>query len=597
METMKGETWLRSVLAENLHFDTAIDAISTKEEHAEVTAAFHAAAADAELESIYQSGTIKITPGGLYSLTWRWPDKPPHDAAAVQSIGDRVWAVEADKEGREVYTLACYSKKTHGLVWRNKTSIGPYICVKDGRCYVVEASAELRYGRCVSLDAETGKERRILFTEESLENNLSLILGENDCVFLQSDNSGTKALYVVEGETVTRLGVNCVSFVPVGYGPDKDVCFFGRVESFDKPWTAFGAALNHVIPVSMRRHGIVLFSLKHSILVTSAGGVREIYRCSPNAEPKRIDRVVGVVSYRQEGDTLRLVYTVPGQTPSVYDIGKTVKQVVKGHLYAKYTVQKAKSKDGTDVPYVLVQKGRSVRGLMVVIYGAYGIPSGLGTSRWKPYLDAGWGVVFGLIRGGGDFGDAWADAARTYKKWKSVEDTIAVIKAAQKRTGVDWKQTCIYGRSAGGYTLGAVVAHHGHGGVVGAAYAEVPFVDVLRTTSTPSLPLTILEYNEFGNPLENPRDLKTIRELSPVDALPAEGAPSVFVIARTSLNDREVFPNETVKWIRRLRGSSGGDEKYLSLTGGHGHFVRGATGDRQKGEDFLLLNAWLDSCV
>ena len=128
---------------------------------------------------------------------------------------------------------------------------------------------------------------------------------------------------------------------------------------------------------------------------------------------------------------------------------------------------------------------------------------------------------------------------------------------------------------------------------MGAAYTEVPFVDVLRTTSTPSLPLTILEYNEFGNPLDNSRDMKTIRELSPVDALPAEGAPGVFVIARTSLNDREVLPNETVKWIRRLRGSPGGDERYLSLTGGHGHFVRGATGDRQKGEDFLLLNAWL----
>ena len=605
METieMKGETWLRLVAAEKLHFDTAIEAISTEEQREEAAAAFAASAAGAELESVYQSGSIKITPGGTYSLTWKWISSgSSKEAAAVQSIGNFTWAVEADKEGREVYTVACYSKNNHGLVWRNKTSVAPYLCVKDGRCYVLEATAELRYGRCVSLDAETGKGRRILFTEESLENNLSLIPGENECIFLQSDNSGTKALYVVDGDDVVRVGVNCVSFVHVGYGPDKDVCFFGRVNSFASPWSAFGAALDHVIPVAMRRHGIDLFSLKHGVLVTSAGGVRQIYRCSRGAAPQRIDKVVGIVGYDAYGvwqgrDTLRLVYTVPGETPSVYDISKTVKTVVKGSLYAKYTVQKAKSKDGAEVPYVLVQKGHSIKGLMVVVYGAYGIPTGLGTSRWKPYLEAGWGIVFGLIRGGGDFGDEWADAARTYKKWKSVEDTIAVIQAAQKRTGVDWKCTCIYGRSAGGYTLGAVVAHHGAGGAVGAAYAEVPFVDVLRTTSTSSLPLTILEYNEFGNPVENPRDLKTIRELSPVDALPAEGAPSVFVVARTSLNDREVLPNETVKWIRRLRGPGGGDEKYLSLTGGHGHFVRGATGDRQKGEDFLLLNAWLDSCV
>ena len=602
METieMKGETWLRSVVAENLHFDTAIEAISTEEQRATSAAAFHAASADAEtaLESVYQSGTVKITPGGTYSLTWKWTSGTgTKEAAAVQSVGDFTWAIEADEEGREVYTLACYSKKA--LVWRNKTSVAPYLCVKNGRCYVLEATAELRYGRCVSLDAETGKGRRLLFTEESLENNLSLIPGENECIFLQSDNSGTKALYVVDGDSVTRVGVNCVSFVPVGYGPDsKEACFFGRVKSFASPWSAFGPALSYTIPVALRRNGIDLFSIKHGILVTSAGGVRHVYRCSRGAAPQKIDKVVGIVGYDTYGlwegrDTLRLIYMIPGETPSVYDIDKTVKPIIKGRLYARHVVLKAKSKDGTEVPYVLVQKGRAIKGLMVVIYGAYGIPTGLGTSRWKPYLDAGWAVVFGLIRGGGDFGDAWADAARTYKKWKSVEDTIAVIQAAQKRAGIDWKRTCIYGRSAGGYTLGAVVAHHGFGGVVGAAYAEVPFVDVLRTTSTPSLPLTVLEYNEFGNPLENPRDLKTIRELSPVDALPAEGAPGVFVVARTSLNDREVLPNETVKWIRRLRGSGGGEEKYLSLTGGHGHFVRGVTGDTQKGEDFLLLDAWL----
>jgi hypothetical protein len=599
METMKGETWLRSVAAENLHFDTAIDAISTEQQRKEIAASFHAAAEEAELEYVYQSGSIKITPGGLYSLTWKWNDTgKDHEAAAVQSIDNYVWAVEADKEGREVYTVSCYSKK--GLVWRNKTSVAPYICVKDGRCYLLEATAELRYGQCVSLDAKTGKGRRLLFTEESLENNLSLIPGENECIFLQSDNSGKKVLYVVEGDEVIHVGDGCISFVPVGYGPDKEPCFFGRIGSFSAPWTAFGDDLNYNIPITMRsiNHKIELFSLKHGILVTSAGGERNIYRCFKDSLPQKIDTVVGVVAYdtysvwSNQKDTLRLICTVPGETPSIYDIGNTVK-VTKGQQYAKYTVERAKSKDGSYVPYVLVQKD-DIKGLMVVIYGAYGIPTGLGTSRWKPYLDAGWGIVFGLIRGGGDFGDEWADAARTYKKWKSVDDTIAVIHASQKLTGINWKRTCIYGRSAGGYTLGAVVAYHGRRGLIGAAYAEVPFVDVLRTTSTPSLPLTILEYNEFGNPVDNPRDRKTIRELSPVDALPAEGAPGVFVVARTSLNDREVLPNETVKWIRRLRGRSG-EEKYLSLTGGHGHFVRGATGDRQKGDDFLLLNAWLES--
>jgi protease II len=145
------------------------------------------------------------------------------------------------------------------------------------------------------------------------------------------------------------------------------------------------------------------------------------------------------------------------------------------------------------------------------------------------------------------------------------------------------------------------VAKYGDGGLIGAAYAEVPFVDVLTTTSTPSLPLTILEYREFANPLKNPRDLKTIRELSPVDALPPEGAPGIFVLARTSLNDREVFPNESLKWICHLRGTlvqkglKQKSEKYLAITEGYGHFVRGDVGYRQKAEDFILLNSWLAS--
>jgi len=599
MDSMKGKKWLQSVAAENLHFDTAIKAISTNQQREEIQHTFSKAAYDSQLDFIYQSGSIQITPGGLYSLGWRWIHEAlgkfsVKEAAAIQCIDDMVWAVEADKEGREVYTLSCYS--TTGRVWHHKTSIAPYICVKDGRCYVLEATAELRYGRCVSLDANTGKDRHVLFIEPSLENNLSLIPGENGCIFLQSDNSGTKALYVIEDDSVNRVGHKCVSFIPVGYPSphSRDVCFFGRINSFESPWTSFGDNLRFDIPIVLRRYGIDLFSLKHRILVTSAGGVRRVYRVYRNGAPHKLSEIIGSIGYDTYGvwegrDILRLLYTVPGQTPSLYDLYRGLKLVIKGGVYASNSLKKAKSKDGTDVPYILVQSAPNIRGIMVIVYGAYGLPTGLGTSRWKPYLDAGWGIVFGLIRGGGDFGDEWADAARTYKKWKSIEDTVAVIEDVQMKTGIDWKRTCIYGRSAGGYTLGAVIAHHGQG-LVGAAYAEVPFVDVLRTTSTPSLPLTILEYNEFGNPMKNPRDLKTIRELSPVDAIPAEGVPGVFVLARTSLNDREVLPYETVKWIQKLRG---GEEKYLSITGGHGHFVKGTTGDRQKAEDFILLDGWL----
>jgi hypothetical protein len=105
------------------------------------------------------------------------------------------------------------------------------------------------------------------------------------------------------------------------------------------------------------------------------------------------------------------------------------------------------------------------------------------------------------------------------------------------------------------------------------------------------------KYDEFGNPREKLEDLETILRLSPVDALPEEGAPAIFIVARTSLNDMEVLPYESVKWITRLRGYpnpvENGAKKYLYIQDGEGHFVRGSLDMKQKSEDFSLLNNWL----
>jgi len=228
---------------------------------------------------------------------------------------------------------------------------------------------------------------------------------------------------------------------------------------------------------------------------------------------------------------------------------------------------------------------------MVIVYGAYNLKTTVNMGRWKPYLDAGWALAVAMVRGGGDYGDQWAEDARRHKKYKSVEDTEAVIRAAQKQIGIGWKSTALYGRSAGGYIVGSVCSRAAKGGLIGMAYAEVPYVDVLRTTTNNSLPLTILEYNEFGNPRSRLEDFETILGLSPVDSLGDGGAPGIFVVASTSMNDREVLTYESVKWIQRLRGS-GGEMKLLRILDGKGHFVKGSAADVQRYEDFVLLNAF-----
>ena len=171
---------------------------------------------------------------------------------------------------------------------------------------------------------------------------------------------------------------------------------------------------------------------------------------------------------------------------------------------------------------------------------------------------------------------------------KSVEDFEAVIQSAQNKTGVNAENTIIYGRSAGGYLVGATLARNASGNLFRSLYTEVPYLDVLSTTSNPNLPLTQLEYDEFGDPLHKAKNRAALLRLSPVNTIPESGAPSIFVLCRTGLNDKEVFAYESVKWITRLRENEG-KPKLLAVSQGEGHFVYGRSSFRERAEDLALL--------
>ena len=118
------------------------------------------------------------------------------------------------------------------------------------------------------------------------------------------------------------------------------------------------------------------------------------------------------------------------------------------------------------------------------------------------------------------------------------------------------RHTVIYGRSAGGVPVGSIISRHPDGMLVGAAYTEVPYVDMLRDTTNPTLPLTVGEYKEFGNPRESLSNMMELMKVSPINTLPADGAPGVFVLSRVGLLDRQVYAYESFKWIQRLRGNN-----------------------------------------
>jgi hypothetical protein len=610
METMKGFKWETIVKKENSHYRMAIESLSSEEELATLQKDFEKSSNDHTKYDIFHCGSIDITPNGTYSYLWKWRDeKKRHRVAAVVSEGDSVWVIEEDENGGEQYKVACYAKGSDKSVWTYSKHVGPSLCVKDGICYVAEATSTLRYGVLVALDAKTGSLKKKLFTESSLRHTIRLEMGEHRCIFMVSANSGREALYHVDGLSIQRIGSDGLCFIPVGYGSaTSDIpCFFARIRSFDQPWTAFGKDLQVLsIPLALRRYRLSI-CLKQRLLETAAGGIRKLYRLRAGLSPQLIEE--GYASWLFDpwalwngAHEVNAIRVSPGAYPAIFTFSK--KDILRSEPIKEYASKvsrhECKSNDGTLVPYLYIEGSskNAQKGLIISAYGAYNIPTGLSTGRWSPWLERGWSVVLGLVRGGGDYGDSWADAARTHMKCRSIEDMEAVIESAQKLTGTSPHSTCIHGVSAGGYLLGALVAQHPGGDLFGAAYAHVPYLDILRTTTNPNLPLTILEYDEFGNPAEKLEDLAAILKLSPVDALLKEGAPAIFVLARTSIFDVEVLPYECVKWIYRLRGwpkVHKGQEKYLAITAGAGHFVRGAKGSSQDAEDFILLNNWLSS--
>ena len=161
----------------------------------------------------------------------------------------------------------------------------------------------------------------------------------------------------------------------------------------------------------------------------------------------------------------------------------------------------------------------------------------------------------------------------------------------------------MYGRSAGGIPVGALVARYPNGELFGAAYTESPYVDVLRTASNPDLPLTIGEYEEFGNPSKYAHHFASLLQVSPIDSLPINGAPGVFVIDRVGLKDKQVFPYESFKWVQRLRGlciknnglilASNG--KYITFEKNEGHHYSTEKFTEAKATDLAILETWLNN--
>ena len=264
-----------------------------------------------------------------------------------------------------------------------------------------------------------------------------------------------------------------------------------------------------------------------------------------------------------------------------YDVHDHTRMLVKrvevlgGYDPAGYRAERqwATAPDGTKIPVSLVYaRGALDDGparMLLVGYGSYGYPYPTTFSHARvSLLDRGLVYAIAHVRGGGELGKAWHDQGRLENKKNTFTDFIAVAEHLIASGYTSPSQLAIQGGSAGGLLMGAV--SNMRPDLFHVVVSLVPFVDVLNTMLDDSLPLTVGEYEEWGNPNERDAYFR-IKSYCPYTNISKQPYPTMLV--RTSLNDSQVMYWEPAKYVAKLRANALGDNPLvfkINLDAGHG---------------------------
>ena len=310
-----------------------------------------------------------------------------------------------------------------------------------------------------------------------------------------------------------------------------------------------------------------------------------------------------------ESRVMRFFYTSLNAPWSAvdYDMDTRERTIVKeqpvrgGYDRKDYDTERlwAKSQDGVEVPISLVYRRdmhRKDSPLLLYGYGAYEQSSDpMFDSNRLSLLDRGFIFAIAHVRGGGEMGREWYENGRLLHKRNTFDDFIACAQhlVAQGYTVPD--RLAIRGRSAGGLLIGAVLNQRPD--LFGCAVAQVPFVDALTTMLDDKLPLTVNEYDEWGDPRE-PDYYHYIKSYSPYDNVRNVEYPALLVMA--GLNDPRVSYWEPAKWVAKLRAVNRGERPILLQTQmGSGHMGPSGRYDSWREEafvtSFVLRQLSLDS--
>ncbi|MFQ5719883.1 MAG: S9 family peptidase [Acidobacteriota bacterium] len=300
------------------------------------------------------------------------------------------------------------------------------------------------------------------------------------------------------------------------------------------------------------------------------------------AFPEAAYSVAAAQNREFDSDLLRFTYQSLITPRSVYDYDMKsgertlLKQVevLGGYDPSHYESRRlfATAPDGTRIPISLVRrKGSPEDGsapMYLTGYGAYGYPFPVYFDPARvSLLDRGVSYAIAHVRGGGEMGKKWHDDGRMFAKKNTFTDFISVAEHLIEAGLTSADQLAIEGGSAGGLLMGAVVNMRPD--LFHVVVARVPFVDVLNTMLDDDAPLTVGEFEEWGNPAIK-EQYEAIREYGPYTNLRAQDYPTMLV--KTSLNDSQVMYWEPAKYVARLRALKTDSNPLvfaINMAGGH----------------------------
>lgn len=417
---------------------------------------------------------------------------------------------------------------------------------KDDRFFLEISKSRSEKFIFVSVESERASEVRFVDADHP-GGGLTLIRPRENDLLYSVDHHGDR-FFIVTNENAKNFKI---IETPVA-SPDKEHWKDFLPYDPEVKIDAADAFENHLV-VSGRRHGLPAIW----ICDLKSGETHEINFDEPTYEVS-LDR-----NPVFKTDVVRIDYSSFVTPNSVidYDMVSRRKELKKettvlgGYKKSDYVSERifVKADDGVEIPISLFyKKGFRKDGtapLLLTGYGAYGISTDADfSSSTISLVDRGFVFAIAHIRGGGELGRTWYDDGKLLKKKNTFTDFVSCAQYLIDQQYAAPKRVAILGGSAGGLLMGAVMNMRPE--LFTSVIAVVPFVDVLNTMSDPSLPLTVTEYEEWGNP-QDPKYFDYIASYSPYDNIEEKLYPNLLVIA--GLNDPRVSYWEPAKWVAKQR--------------------------------------------